>query len=62
MVDNEIYRRGFASLIADTEYEDMIFCRVLLDGYFCCGFAAKNRAEAIEKFNKFLEGNERVET
>lgn len=62
MADNEIYRRGFASLIADNEYEDMIFCRVLVDGYFCCSFAAENRTKAIEIFNKFLEENEKVET
>lgn len=50
-LNQEIARKYFASLILDHEYDDIVFCRVLIDGYFCANLAADNRQAAIEKFN-----------
>lgn len=50
-LNQEIARRCFASLILDYEYTDIVFCRVLIDGYFCSNLTADSRQAAIEKFN-----------
>lgn len=50
-LNQEIARKFFASLILDFEYPDIVFCRVLIDGYFCANFTTENRQAAIEKFN-----------
>lgn len=49
-LNQEIARRCFASLILDYEYTDIVFCRVLIDGYFCSNLTADSRQAAIEKF------------
>ena len=50
-LNQEIARKYFASLILDYEYTDIVFCRVLIDGYYHSTFTAANRQVAIEKFN-----------
>lgn len=47
----EIARKLFVSLVIESEYEDCIFCIVLVDGYFCNRIMASNRNEAIKYFN-----------
>lgn len=56
-LNQEIARKYFVSLILDHEYPvadglpACVFCRVLIDGYFCSNLTAETRQAAIEKFN-----------
>ena len=40
----------FAYLWLDSEYDDIVFCRVTVEDLFRGRFTAKNREEAIEIF------------
>lgn len=46
----EIATKCFAHLYLDSEYEDIVFCRVTIEDVYQGIFTAKNREEAIEIF------------
>lgn len=50
MLNECISSKGFASLILDYEWPDMVSCRVLIEDLYQTRFHAANRAEAIEIF------------
>ena len=45
-----IAQKYFAVLVMDYEFEDMVFCRILIDGNFAGQLTAENKDQAIEKF------------
>ena len=53
----EIARKYFKSLVLDAEYDDIVFCRILNDGWYVGTLSAPSKELAIEKF---LSGNYEV--
>lgn len=56
-----IARRAFATLILDSEYPAngympaVVFCRILVDGWYRDTISAETREKAIELFNNWEE-------
>lgn len=42
--------RGFGALILDYEWQDLVSCRVLIDGWYAATIHAANRDDAIKMF------------